>query len=116
MAMKIGVAGRVRGIMAGQNYAENREDEQLHLNSRGDVIIAQGLPELAELVRLGNSFQAYFGTGVTALNALPTTTAHLSIYNGEPANGSCYLIDTIGVYEAVQETTEDAHTALFAMN
>jgi hypothetical protein len=37
------IVGRVRGLFAG-NYPENREDEQFHLNNRGDQIIAQGCP------------------------------------------------------------------------
>ena len=116
MSMKTSIAGRVRGIFAGQSYGENREDELLHINPRGDLIVTQGLPELAEICRLGNSWQASYGTGVTALAALPTTTAHLSLYNGEPANGNCYVIDTIGCWSAVQDVTQGQNTALFAMN
>ena len=80
------IAGRVRGFFAG-NYPENREDEQLIINMRGDLAVAQSLPELAELVRLGNSWQVAATTGIAALTALPTTTSGISLVNGEPAGG-----------------------------
>lgn len=112
--MLIKIAGRVRGIFAG-NYPENREDEQLHLNPRGDVVIAQGLPELTELVRLGDSWVGSYGTGVAAATALPTTTSGLSLTNNEPATGKCYAIDSFGSWEAVIDATQADTTALFAM-
>src|SRR5690349_15869547 len=112
--MLIKIAGRVRGLFAG-NYPENREDEQLHINPRGDQIIAQGLPELTELVRLGYSWQIASTTGQAALTALPTTVAGLTITNGEPATGKCYAVDSFGCWEAVVDATQTDVTGLFAM-
>src|SRR5438309_1717012 len=94
------MAARVRGFFAG-NYPENREDEQLHINPRGDFIVAQGLPELTELVRLGDSWQVITTTGVAAATALPTTTSGLSLNNNEKATGKCYAIDSFGSVEEV---------------
>jgi hypothetical protein len=115
MAMKVGIAARVRGLFAG-NYAENREDEQVHVNPRGDLIVAQGLSELAEMVRLGNSWQAAATAGVAAATALPTTTSGLALYNNEPANGNCLVIDSFGVWETVIDATQLDFTSLFATN
>jgi hypothetical protein len=112
--MLIKIAGRVRGLFAG-NYPENREDEQLHLNTRGDQIIAQGLPELTELVRLGDSWQINCTTGQAALTALPTTTSGFTLINNEPATGKCYAIDSFGSAEEVIDATQTNVTALFAM-
>jgi hypothetical protein len=112
--MLIKIAGRVRGLFAG-NYAENREEEQLHVNNRGDQVVAQGLPELTELVRLGDSWQAASTTGQAALTALPTTTAGLTIKNGESSVGKCYAVDSFGSWEAVVDATQTDVTALFAM-
>lgn len=109
------IAGRVRGLFAG-NYPENREDEQFHVNSRGDQIIAQGLPELTEIVRLGDSWQVQLATGVAPLTALPTTTAGLTLWNGEPADGKSYIIDSITCYEGVVDATQSNMTTLFVMN
>lgn len=112
--MLIKIAGRVRGIFAG-NYPENREDEQFHLNPRGDQVVAQGLPELTELVRLGDSWHGTYATGVAAATALPTTTSGLSLINNEPATGKCYAIDSFGSYEGVVDATQTDVTAIFAM-
>lgn len=113
MLMKI--VGRVRGLFAG-NYPENREEEQFHLNSRGDQIVSQGLPELTEIVRLGDSWQiASIGAGQAALTVRPTTVAGLTIVNGEPANGKTLIVDSFGSWEEVVDATQTDVTALFAM-
>lgn len=112
--MLVKLAGRIRGFFAG-NYPENREEEQIILNNRGDQCVAQSLPELTELVRLGGSWQAATTTGVAALTALPTTTGGLSLNNNEPANGVCYAIDSFGSWEAVVDATQTDVTAIFAM-
>ena len=90
------ITGRVRGMFAG-NYPENREEEQFHINSRGDQCVAQALPERTELVRMGNSYISV-GTGVAPVAAIPTTTAHFSLWNGENDDGLSYVIDYIGGY------------------
>lgn len=97
--MLIKIAGRVRGLFSG-NYPENREDEQLHINNRGDQIVAQGLPERAELVRLGQSFGAAIPTAsaFTYVAAWPTTRAELILYNGEDKGGKTYIIDRVWMY------------------
>jgi len=88
------ITGRVRGMNAG-NYPENREEEQFHLNNRGDLLIAQALPERAEIVRMGKSYVAV-GTGVAAGTAIPTTAAALCLWNGENDDGYSYIIDYVG--------------------
>jgi hypothetical protein len=113
--MLVKIAARVRGFFAG-NYAENKEDEQIIINNRGDQCVAQALPELTELVRMGDSWQAALATGLAALTALPTTTAGLSLWNGEPATGKCYAIDSFGSVEEVIDATQADTTAIFAMN
>jgi hypothetical protein len=107
------IAGRVRGLFA-INSTENREDEQVCMNTRGDMVIAQSLPELTELVRLGNSWHI-IGAATAALTAVPTTTAGHSIWNGEPDNGKCYAIDSFGAVEIVTDATQQNSLALFAM-
>lgn len=113
--MNFKIAGRVRGFFAG-NYPENREDEQFHLNSRGDQLVAQGLPERTEIVRLGDSWQVSSSTAIAALTAVPTTTGGLQLWNGEPDNGKSYVIDSIAVTEVVVDATQSNMTAVFVMN
>jgi len=90
---KMNVLAFVRGLVA-QNWPEG-EDGRIVINTRGDVSVAQGLPAISELVRLGGSYVCV-GTGVAPVTALPTTTAHLSLWNGEAAGGKAYMIDAIG--------------------
>jgi hypothetical protein len=114
MIMLTKFAARVRGYFAG-NYAENKEDEQVIINNRGDIVVAQSLPELTELVRLGDSWQISSTTGQAALTALPTTTSGISINNAEPATGKCYAIDSFGSVEEVVDATQTDVTAIMAM-
>jgi hypothetical protein len=111
--MLVRAAARVRGLFAG-NYPENREDEQLVINTRGDMSMAQGLPELTELVRMGDSWQV-LSAAAAALTAVPTTAAGLSLWNGEPGQGKSYAIDSIGCVEIVTDATQQNSLALFSM-
>lgn len=90
---KINVLGFVRGILS-PNWPEG-PDAPVVINNRGDLSVVQGLPPAAELVRMGASYLCV-GTAVAPVAALPTTTAHLSLWNGENPGGKSYVIDAIG--------------------
>ncbi len=90
---KINVLGFVRGLLT-PNWPEG-PDGPIVINNRGDVSVVQGLPPVAELVRLGGSYFTV-GTAVAPVTALPTTAAHLSLWNGEPQGGKSYVIDAVG--------------------
>lgn len=111
--MLIKIAGRVRGLFAG-NYPENREDEQIHVNSRGDMLVSQSMPERAELVRMGDSWQVMTSSAIAPLTAIPTTTGGLNLWNGEQSNGKSYVIDRVQVSEIVVDATQSNSTAVFA--
>lgn len=111
--MLVKIAARVRGAFAG-NYAENREDEQIVVNNRGDQVVAQGLPALTELVRLGDTW-GVMSAVTAALTAVPGTTAGHSLFNNEPGGGKCYAIDSFGTVEVVTDATQQNSLALFAM-
>lgn len=114
--MLVKIAARVRGLMAPDLYAPNREDEQLHINGRGEQLIAEGVPPLVEVVRQGNSWQVANVTGQAALTALPTTVAGLTLWNGESGpQAKCYVIEAFGSWEAVVDATQTDVTAIFAM-
>jgi hypothetical protein len=112
--MLIKIAGRVRGLFAG-NYPENREDEQIHVNSRGDLIVAQSMPERTEIVRMGDSWQVASSSAIAPLTTTPTTTGGLNLWNGEASNGKSYVIDRVQVSEIVVDATQSNMTAVFAM-
>jgi len=64
-------------------------------NDRGEILLAQSLPERSELTRLGASWGAQIPTASAFpfVAAWPTTRAELVLNNGEPANGKSYIID-----------------------
>jgi len=68
------------------------------LNQGGDLLFSQGLPERAELARLGKSWSVQLkeANAFTALITVPSTLAELSLQNGESVNGGAsYIIDRI---------------------
>lgn len=97
------IAGRVRGWNAYTSF-ENREDEQTNILVTGDAIVGEGLPNRAEIVRLGDSWQM-MSAAATSLTAVPTTAGLLTLWNGEPGNGKIYLIDSVAVTKVVLDVT-----------
>lgn len=103
------IVSRVRGTDAG-NYGENRDQEQFHIESNGGQIISQGLPPLAEIVRMGDSWQV-LGAASTGLTATPTTAGLLTLWNGEPGDGKSYVIDSVVATKVIIDvTTNDLFT------
>jgi hypothetical protein len=90
---KINVLAFVRGLLT-PNWPEGA-DSPICINNRGDIAVAQALPPAAELVRLGGSYFC-LDSAVAPVAALPTTTAHLSLWNGEAPGGKSYVIDAVG--------------------
>lgn len=115
MSLSSKMLARVRQL-ALEFISEGDENNTPAITAARELVVVQGLPELAEVVRFGNSWQAIFATGVAALTALPTTVAGLSLYNGENANGNSYIIDSFGTCEEVIDATQADTSALFACN
>ncbi len=112
--MDVNIFGQVRGL-ARSFFSSAQQDVQPVLADGGEQIIAQGLPELTELVRLGGSWHV-LGAVTAALTAVPTTTAGHSLWNGEAQGGKSYAIDSFGCVEVVIDATQANSLALFAMN
>lgn len=104
--------GRIRGLIT-PSYAEGREEEQLHITQNGDALVANALPELAEIVRLGDSWQL-LTAAFTGLAVLPTTVAIARIWNGEPDNGKIYAIDSVSIFRPIIDVTTDDQFTVFA--
>jgi len=112
MTLETRPLGAVRGTTI-PNSADSSES-QLAMTPRGDGIVVQGLPALAELVRHGGSWQILSAVAA-ALTAVPSTTAGHSLWNGETgANAKVYVIDSFGVVEVVTDATQQNSLALFA--
>lgn len=97
------ILGRVRGLSP-NNSPENREDEQFHITPTGEQLIAEGLPERAEIVRLGDSWQV-MSNAFAPLIAVPTTAGALTLWNGEPGNGKVYIIDSVAITKVIIDVT-----------
>lgn len=106
------LVGRVRGSDA-PSYPENREYEEVHLNNTGDFLSSQGLPPLAEIVRLGNSWQV-LGAASTGLATTPTTAGLLTIWNGENGNGNHLVIDSVVATKVIADVTTDDLATIWA--
>jgi hypothetical protein len=85
------------------------------MNSRGDLLISQSMPERAEIVRMGDSWQVASSSAIAPLITTPTTTGGLNLWNGEQSNGKTYVIDRVQVSEIVVDATQSNMTAVFAM-
>lgn len=116
------VDAQLHAIVRGRQEFSETEDAAIEIaaNNRGDVLTAPAMPEYTEVVRLGQTWQVALSTGLAALTALPTTTAGLSLYNGESGAGVsapvyCYVIDAFGSVEEVIDATQADTTAIFAM-
>lgn len=107
------VRGLVRGTTV-QDYANGSTAGNVAVNQRGEVLIAQAMPNLAELVRQGKSYQGKSTTGQAALTALPTTTAGFTLKN-PLGSGIVAVIEAFGSWEAVVDATQTDVTAIFAM-
>lgn len=96
MAASSGVG--IYGIVAnGQrpNYSGGGEQE-VSLTTQGAQLIANAVPDYADLVSKGNSFVVIAGTAVAPVAAIPTTAAHFTWWNGEQPGGKSLVVDYVG--------------------
>ena len=98
------IFGNVRGTSR-PNYPEGVYNK-VQENSGGDLLVAQALPPKTELTRMGNTWCAHIAaaSAFTLVAALPTTRAELMLYNGEPAGGKSYVIDSVWLTTIVTTT------------
>lgn len=81
------------------DYSDGEPGQMPAINNRGELLVAQGLPQRTELTRLGRSWSVTIPTGsaFTPVAAWPATLCNLEIFNNEPAGGMSYLIETCWV-------------------
>lgn len=92
---------RVRGRSEAVTDANHGDPAPICINPRGDLQIAYGIPGVGDLTRLRNSYTVIAAAAVAPVTALPTTTAQLTLWNGEQENGKIYVLDSIGFFTAV---------------
>lgn len=112
--MNVKITGLIRGLNA-ENSPEGNEDEQVTMNNRHDLAIAQSLPPYTEIVRLGHSWMSKTTTAFAALTTEPTTVAALTLFNGYAGGGYSIIIDSIFYWQRVTDATQQDYPALFHM-
>lgn len=106
------ITARVRGADPG-TYPENRDEEQLHINNLGDLILSRAVLPLVETVRQGETWQVLFGAG-TALTGVPSTSGLGTVWNGEPGNGKYFVIDSVQCFRPIIDVTTVDMATLWA--
>lgn len=74
---------------------------QLRLTGQGSMAVAAVEPEAYERARAGRRFwggNQIIANGIAPVAAIPTTTATLALYNGEPDNGADLAIERINFW------------------
>jgi hypothetical protein len=91
--------GTVRANGDTYNLGQGSEIQQ-NFNNRGDQLVALGLPQKAEIARMGGMWTSRIATAsaFTFIAAWPTTRAELVLYNGELPGGKSYIIDSAWMY------------------
>lgn len=99
-------------------YPDQDNTKSPATNPRGELIVSQGLPERAEVVRQGNSWGCAIPTGsaFTFVAAWPTTRAELVLSNGEAAGGKSYIIDRVWMTNITSQAAAQPFTMLGQLN
>ena len=80
------------------NLAEGQEQGQLTLNSRSELLVAQAMPSLTELVKQGTTFGKLTDAVAVTATGIPTTTAAHMIWNGNISSGKSLILLSVGWY------------------
>lgn len=105
--MQAEVRGRARGALTDGVVTGVR------MSPDGALLVAQSLPPLSEMSRLGKSWWVKNTTAAAALVAMPTTTSGLTIFN-PASNRECLIIDSAGAVEIVPDATQQNSGVLWA--
>lgn len=89
----VGVLGALRS--AGRSLVTAAQ-QQFAYNDCGELITANAIPTDAELARTGKLWYC-IGTAVTNVVAIPTTAAHLSLYNAGTNALVIHAVGSIGI-------------------
>ena len=67
----------------------------------GDQFVAAGLPPYAELTRQGGGYSVIAISALVGLVVRPSTTAQITLWNGEGTGGKSYVIDRLFTHNLV---------------
>lgn len=114
MSLAARMLGRVRQLIA-PLLAEGDENQPLAFNQNNELLVSIAKPGLTEVTRVGETWQVRSAAGIAALTAAPTTTAGLSIYNGDSVGGTSLAIEAFGSDEEVSDATQIDVAMIMAM-
>lgn len=107
---------RVRGSAVSNDLFSDRDTTIANINGRGEALVAAALPPLTEAVRLGNSYWVATSSAAAPVVALPTTTAQLTLWNGENDGGKSYVIDSVWAMVVVSAAAATPLSILGCLN
>jgi hypothetical protein len=99
--MDVLAQGRIRKPLEGIDANSLGDTEEFVLSQQLELLVAPGKSPYTEITRLGRAYHVTTTTAVAAAVAVPTTTAGLQLYNGEPDGGRSYVIDFISASNVV---------------
>jgi hypothetical protein len=91
---------RLSGIVQKAFRVAQGSDQEVRITSFSSLAIAQTELPQVELARVGRMFKGGLGiiaNGIAPVQAIPTTTATLALYNGEPDSGRTIFLDSLAI-------------------
>lgn len=114
MGMEIKILARVRKLLESLDQSAPGGEDTLIMNEQNELLVALATSQYAEIVRIGRAFKAGTTTAVAAVVAIPTTAVGFAIYNNEPDDAKCYIIDRVWAQNVVS-TAVVAQAQLLAL-
>jgi hypothetical protein len=91
--MEVQLMARVRQILQAIDQRSPGDEEKVSLSEQGALYVAQDSSFYEEMIRVGRSFEVHTTAAVAGIVAIPTTAVLAQIWNGEPDDGRCLIID-----------------------
>jgi hypothetical protein len=82
------------------------DERYLTADKRDNLLVAQGNPPFAEIVRRGNAWAAMNTAALAALIVRPSTVANCTLFNNEPEGGKTYIISRAFAFNLVTTAAE----------
>lgn len=101
MATDVKVLGRIRKLLEAIDLAGENNDEILTLTGQLELLVAQGAAPYQEIVRSGRSFYTGTVAALAAVVAIPTVAHMFALYNTEPDDGRCLIVDWVAAQNVV---------------
>lgn len=99
-----------RGIRRSGTSAANGVQAQINNNEFDEQLVAQGMPQYAEMTRLGQGWQVQSVLAVAGLVVRPSTVTALEIWNGYAATGPSLIIDRMNCFNLVSTNVIESYT------